>query len=287
MRQRYRVDGSDYLEMLGLLYRVVDANRGSSYRPSSERDIHAEALATKFFMHAVSILYLSRGISVPEFPGVAVKSADPASINVLTRSAIEAFLTFHFVFSADATQDELGYRYLTYVRCGLKERQEYQPTAEEHMQKLAGERLQLDELCGKLRLNGFFKRLASKQQAQALRLNTWRQRLVDGQFKTVSWREIADAAGFSTMISEHVYRYLSGHAHSSSASLFQVRQWPEETNGSLVVPISLMTIFTANLIHEYAALFPLAKKALDVDTGKNKVDEWRQIGRVVGDNEYG
>ena len=285
------MDKKEYLKLLDLLCRVVEANKGP-ITGDDDRYLYAESLAAKFFMHAASVLYLSRGTKIPDFPSTAVGFIDSASINVLARAALETFLTFHYVFFAPETKDEQDYRYWIYIAAGLAERQQLPVSIEEDRQKLADERMQLDDLRNKLCSNAIFKSLKLKQQQEVLKAgrDIWRKTLVNGKWKPLSWHDIAIDAGFSKMLASHTYRYLSGYAHSGSPSVMQIKVLLEERQMHLIeVSMNTLNIATANLIHEYSELFPRAKNALhaDPDRGKVKVEEWIQIGQKLecGDGE--
>lgn len=266
-------DEREYLKLLDVLFQVVEANKGPNTGDDA-RYLYAEGLAQKYFFHASSALYLSRGTNIPDFPSTAVMFIDSASINVLARTALETFLTFHYVFFAPKTKDEQDYRYLTYIVAGLAERQQLPATIEEHRQKLADERMQLDDLHDKLRSNPVFNGLNRKKQSQVLR----------GKWRLLSWRDIAIDAGFPERLALHTYRYLSGYIHSGSPSIMQIRGEPLKKGQMplIGVPMNILNITTANMIHEYSGLFPRAKNALHADPdGTGIVEIWVQIGKEI------
>lgn len=260
----------DYIKLLDLLYRVVEANRGP-LNGADDRYWYAEGLVTKFFMHAASILYLSRQTSIPEMLSTPLKFIDSASIDVLTRAAFEAFLTFHYVFIAPATPEEADYRYWAYTAAGLAERQRSPASAPEHKQKLAKEKKELDVLHNKLCSNTTFKNLTNKQKLRVLK----------GEWRLLSWREIAETAGLVKILSSDMYRHLSGYVHSGSLSIFQIKQALQKEEQPLLIQSSMdfTNIATANVIHEYCELFPRAKNALCAyPKGTDIVGIWVQIG---------
>src|SRR3972149_10962802 len=121
----------EYMDLLDLLYKVVEANRGplDGY---DARFSDAEGLATKFFFHAASVLYLSRRTNIPDFPSAPLKFLDPASIDVLARAAFETFLAFHYVFVAPISSEEKDYRYWAWRAAGLAERQNITVPTKKH-----------------------------------------------------------------------------------------------------------------------------------------------------------
>ena len=95
-----------HVKLLDLLARVIDANKGftTSDISDGERLLDAHYLANKFIDHAFTVLYLSRGTKVQDIPSFKFSFIDSASIDVLTRAAMEAFLVFHYVFFSPQTE---------------------------------------------------------------------------------------------------------------------------------------------------------------------------------------
>jgi len=267
------MDKEECLRLLDLLYRVIEANKGP-ITGDDDRYWYAEGLATKLFLHSASALYLCRETNIPDFPSTAVRFIDLASIDVLARAAFEVFLTFHYVFFAPKTRDEQDYRYWLYRVAGFAERQQLPVSTEEHRQKLADEKRKLDDLLNKLYSNPLFNSLSEKQKRQVLK-GEWRQK---------SWHDIAIDAGFSEMLASHMYRHLSGYAHSGSLSILQIKESLLKKEQSQLIEASMITITiaTASLIREYSELFPKAKSALWADPKRTDIVElWVQVGRKI------
>ncbi len=187
---------------------------------------------------------------------------------------MEAFLVFHYVFYAPTTAEEKDYRYWCYKAAGVAERQNFPTITEEARQKLKDEKAELDELLIKLKSNVVFQALCQKQKKKFLK----------GQWRLASWREIAIDAGFSKILASHMYRHLSGYAHSSSLSVLQIEQaiMNKETEQLIQSSIAIMNILIANMIGEYCGLFPKAQNVLNKDIeGSNLVKQYIQIGHEL------
>jgi hypothetical protein len=261
----------DFIKLLNLLFRVVEANRGPS-TGDDDRFWYAEGLATKFFFHAASILYLSRRTKLPDFPNAALEFPDSASIDVLTRAAFETFLTFHYVFFEPKTDDEKNYHYCAWKLAGLIERQNFPASYEDHKEKLKEEKKEVEVLSENLRANANFQQLKERQKRRVLR----------GEWRLLTWREIGAKVGFSKILSSHMYKHLSGYTHSSWSSILQIKQSLREKEQALLISssMSFMSIVSANFIREYCELFPRAKAALNADARESDmVDVWIQIGQ--------
>ncbi|TET15764.1 MAG: hypothetical protein E3J81_04400 [Dehalococcoidia bacterium] len=273
----------DYMKLLDLLARVVEANKGP-IPGADDRLADAENLANKFFAHAASVLYLSRGtrVELSISPSGQLEFLDPASVDVLARAAFEAFLVFHYIFIAPDAPKEKKYRYWAWKIAGLTERQKLPVSTEEHRQKLAEDKKNIYKLHSKLRSNAVFQQLTGKQQNQVLEEGKWR--LLPGYKKQMSWRQIATNAGLAKILSSDMYRHLSGYAHSGSISIRQILKSLENKERFIIMgaAMNLITIAIANFIRKYCDLLPRAKAALTADTeGSEMVDMCIQIGQQL------
>jgi len=91
----------EYVKLLDLLDRAINATKVSSISEVTERErlTYAHSLANRFSQYANTVLYLLSGTKVCGLPSFGEFSfIDTASIDVLTRAAMEAFLVFHYVF---------------------------------------------------------------------------------------------------------------------------------------------------------------------------------------------
>ena len=263
----------DCIKLLDLLYRVMEANRGS-LTGTDDRFWLAEGLATKFFLHAASVLYLSRETNISNFPSAPLKFLDPASIDVLARAALETFLTFHYVFVEPKTDEGKNYSYWVWKAAGLAERQTLPVSSEENRQKLVEEQKEISSLYSKLRLNSTYQQLTERQK----------KRVLKGEWRLLSWRKIAENANLAEILSSDMYRHLSGYSHSSYLSVLQIKESLEKKEQSLLLPSSILTITiaTANLIRGYCDLFPRAGAVLTADAkGGGLVDIWIQVGQKL------
>ena len=139
---------SEYIRLIDLFARVNDDPNVPSDIDVDERErlIHAHNLANKFLFHALTILHLTHGtvLDLPSFDKHI--HPDSASIEVLTRAAMEAFLIFHFVFYAPKAKEERDFRYWSYRAAGLAERQNIPEATDEHRQTKKEDKKVIDEL---------------------------------------------------------------------------------------------------------------------------------------------
>ena len=273
--QFWAIIKQDYVKLLNLLALVMRVSSPLSTTDDEDRErlSIAQGLSNKFIEHAVTILYLSHGTK-QDLPLFKFNFIDSASIDVLTRTAFEAFLTFHYVFYEPKTKEERDYRYWCYKAAGIAERQNSRVSTEEQRQKQAAEKKELDEVHEELKLSTMFQSLAGRQKRQILK----------GNWRLKSWRELAVDAGLSETLASDVYRFLSGRVHSSSLSVVQMIgvHTDEEDEQVITNAMGILNIVIANMIREYCGLFSKAQDVLSKDfEGKNIVEDWIRRDRTL------
>jgi hypothetical protein len=262
----------EYLILLDLLARIIEANKG--VEQPDEKLSEAEFLAIKFFQHSASTFYLSRGTIIKDLPSVEVNFFDAASINVLARAAVEAFLTFHYIFAASISHEERDFRFYSWLLGGLKERQKFPCDLPESRKRLANEQKLIQNYEQILKNNKVLLNLTKKQS----------KKILEGNWRTLSWREIALDAKLPITHAEHFYRYLCGYAHSSSQSTLQLSQAnTRETQSALFAgTMGVMKIAMSNFIFEYCELFPNSRLELDKNVeSKMAAEDWLRVGQEV------
>jgi len=274
----------DYEKLLDLFANIiikVSTDMSVSDISDDESLESAHALAFKFFGHALTVLYLSNGTN-QELQSLKWNYIDPASIDVITRAALEAFLVFHHVFYASANPEEKDYRYWAYKAEGLANRQNILEStgSEEEEKELMVEKKELgDKLCS----NRVFQNLKGNREEKIFKGNgMWRWK--PDSKKRLSWRDIGIEAGFSKFLASYIYNFLSASAHSTSIGVYQTfpTDNKKEEEHLFAATVVIMNILTANLIREYCELFSRVQTVLSEDIEKsNLVREWIQKGRTL------
>jgi hypothetical protein len=260
----------EYLIILDLLCRVVEVNRGVELGDEKLRE--AEALARKLFFHSASAFYLSRGTTIMDFPSVEVDFVDPASVYVLARAIHESFLVFHYIFGSSISEEERDFRFYSWKLGGLKERQGFSKEIQkvpfmfpEVAKVLADDQKLIKNYEEILKNNRVFLNLEKKEQ----------KKILEGNWRTLSWRQIAIDAKLSNIDAEHFYRYLCGYAHSSSLSTMQTYKAKTREQQLDLIPAARGVIKTtmSNFIFEYCNLFPNSSLELEKNVEAKKVAE--------------
>ncbi len=255
-------------QLIDLLCKIVNANNSGS---SEESLYSAHCLANKFIDHAISALFLCQD-TIAHLPSFKeFRFLDSASIDVLIRACMEAVLVFHYVFVV-STDMEKRYKYLAYTLSSLLEKQAFPVQDSSQEEILSKERQQISDILQELESNTAFMSL-NDELKKKIRKGGWRIK---------HWREIARDIGFSPIIAEHMYRHLSGNAHSSCLSVRQnakatLSRENERLLGATMITLNIVIAF---MIREYTAIFPKAARAIvKVEiTEIPLVKRWLQLG---------
>ncbi len=266
----------EYLNILDLFLRIVQSNVG--VKLTDLRLAEAESLARKFFMHCASVFYLGRCTTIKDFPSTLVDFLDAPSINVIARAIVETYLTFHYVFGSNVSEHEREFRFYSWQLGGYKDRQKYLSMVS-ILKKEADKIKASDQECIQhcediIKSNAIFLSLKPKQQS----------RILDGNWKIQSWREIALDARLSELHANVFYSYLCGWAHSSSLSTLQLSEANiiEKQRELIGGSIGVIKIAMSNFTLEYSELFPMSKLELDRNKETRRLaEDWVLVGRKV------
>jgi len=175
---------------------------------------NSHSLALKMFRHLSSVNTLCQMYTdVP--PGHPPSHyIDFSSAQIVTRAAIETYLTFAYVFC----NDDLT---LAKFRCeiwqlsGLADRAKLLPASVEAEKTLAADKGQMEELRISIAKS---PHLAAYTEKQARRI------LAGGWSQLRDWSELAVHAGIHPRYFDQTYNHLSGFSHSSYISAIQISQ---------------------------------------------------------------
>lgn len=264
-----------FVDLLKIFGNIVEANKGVQAKNDS-RIIDAESLALKYFSHAISSLYIYRGVNIPDLFVPISNFPDPFSFNVLVRSSFETFLVFYYIYiDTHNNVDKFEFRYNSWELSSLFQRQKFPAETEENIKKLEEERKLIDQLIARLEKNPLFNSKMDKEKKQYIK------KLKHGRWRSKSWIDIAKSAGLSDLNSQHIYQFLSEHAHSGNISATQVNQSfdPNIRRKIMEGPLDQMLIVTANFIKSYTNYFPKSKDYyLEKYPEPNVVSCWVEIG---------
>jgi len=260
-------EAKDCLKLLNSLFQVINANKGPA---RIEQQWYAHNLANKFANHCFFAIYLSYNRNQLQLSGKLFELSGLPSIEILTRAAIEAFLTFHYIFYSPVNDEERDYKYWAYRLAGHSERKNMPIISPESKQKFAEDNKAIMDFSAKLASNSYFNCLTSRQ----------RKKILKGDWRLPSWKDIALDANLSKMIALY-YGHLCGSAHSSSLSVLQMAQAHQKQEQHVLIVPSIYTvnIVCSNFIKEYCTIFPKCRILLDNDDNK-LIAFWIHLGKA-------
>lgn len=206
---------------------------------------YAEGLGHKVIRHIVSAWHLNSPYILQLDGKQFAEEIDFASIAILTRSALETYLVFNYIFTNSDSDEEQRFRFQTWHLAGFLERANMPATTREHLDKAQYEKKETEKLRTELKDSPSFSKLTPNQQQQILK-GDWRMRL--------PWHVLATKAGFSTDFFVQQYKFLSSYAHAGRLSVMQIQQantlmkQKELSRSFVAILMILLAKFTADYL---------------------------------------
>lgn len=262
---------NEYLQLLDLTYQVVDSLKGKTH--PDPRYYHCNRVATKLFFHSATIYWLRQGTKGPVPPPEGAFFYDFASVAVITRTAVETYLTMYELFFEAITEDEREFRHALWLLSGFVIRESLVPGGAADRAKVADLQREIEELRDRIRNTATFAALTDGQKRRALQ----------GKRIPRKFEDRAKAAGFGPKYTRLIsQQYLSGYVHSDGLSAAQVSE--AETKEKQIEYIEggmwLVMMAMAKMILEYKRLFPSAEAwCMGRPAAFTKADKWAEITR--------
>lgn len=209
-----------------------------------EGEVFIETLSTKILLTTKSIIELGKGTKVSALTKVSnVKLLDFPSINILTRSIIEAFLTMEYLFYNNLDDEEKKFRFYIWQISGYKARQKFfdkkQGLKKNITDKLKTEVNEIERLLSLIEKSPYYKKI-NKQ-------NLWKLDKF-GVPRLVSWQKLIEQSMLKTSLFEMSYKLYSNYAHSEFISLIQMNgkqmlnKGSKENNDAILNPLRVVKI---------------------------------------------
>jgi regulator of RNase E activity RraB len=258
---------NEYSDALTVMFNAVQGSvhEFKEFEPW-RADTHS--LALKMYRHLTAIKALCE-IGSDEQAGYSSSYyIDFSSAQIVTRAAIETFLTFAYVFGQeDLTLSK--FRSEIWQLSGLADRQKLQPSTLDSEQKLATEKLDMEKLRTSIASSPHLSSIYTEKQATRILAGGWSQ-LRD-------WGELAEAAGIDSRYFENTYKHLCGFSHSSYISTLQISQARDmQTQLEMARACLCMCLFyTAHFVVTFSKISSSAALYLSKDeTAIKLIEKW-------------
>jgi hypothetical protein len=238
----------------------------------------AEGLGKKIVNHTLSARHLIQGYQLKLLSSNYEPKIDIASIAVLTRAAMETYLTLNHVFVAKECDTTRELRFLSWDLAGYIERADFTAKDPEHIKLKEKEVKEANRRILELEKLVAYQELNSKKKKQIIRGN-WRA--------NASWHDLAIESGFNSDYFSQQYKYLCSYAHSGRLSVIQVQQndtFKIQQDMADSFMGTLMMILAKNMI-DYIKIFPnleLVKQNRDL---YSIIFLWKEIAERIDPNK--
>ncbi|QBA22357.1 hypothetical protein EU348_14650 [Chryseobacterium indologenes] len=222
------------------------------------REIFVETLSTRILTTTNSIVGLTGGIFLESNDKIAtIQIIDFPSINILTRSIIESFLTLEYLFYNKLEEDEKEFRFLLWRISGYKARQNFfsedgKIRGGEKVKKVLDSELEeIKELLNIIEKSQHYSNLEKKHLSKLSRYGIPRLK---------SWSELLESSMLKTDLFLTSYKLYSNYAHSEFISLIQCNGADVFNKGSYGNSLHLKNALRLVLYINCVSIIQLKKK---------------------------
>lgn len=242
-----------YLQVLDLAYQVAQSLKG---KPSADPRLpDCQQLAAKLFFHAATIYWLRQGTKAPLLSSEeGAFFYDFPSVTVLTRAALETFLTLFEVFLEPTTEDEAEFNHALWQLSGFVIREDFIPSDPRLQERVPNLQKEIQEMRTRLQKTTKFRSLKPGEQRDVLK----------GKRKR-DWPSVAEAAGFGEQTIRRWYSYYSGYVHADGLSGAQIVSVQTAQDQIEFIEMHMLTVIVvlSKMILGYAKKFPEARAVCD------------------------
>jgi len=253
-----------FSNLLHLLMTMVQAQAGMPILVAQGWQNDRQTLAKKLIYHLLSLKTLGAG-SMFEVNGIKVPFVDHSSVKVLTRSVLENYIVFAFIYG-DSDPEVGRFRHMTWRLGGLLDRQRQIAITDESKQKLADERKDVDALRLEIEAHPMYANHTKDARKALSKKGDW----TAGK----PWYALAECAGLHGHYFCNIYRYLCGYSHASYAAALQVGQAKSFADERAISDSMFfaLNMVMAHFITVYARLFDAARQLLEQSPSKGTVE---------------
>lgn len=265
----------EYIRLLNGCIDVIERNKGTVIGGRHNWIVDGDDLAKKLISHLLSTADLMEGTKPTlNNPAINVKFFDFHSINVLSRAALETYLTLNYILFDNKSKNERKLRYRIWEISGLSNRQRVKLQAHGVQGLQKNELKQLRSLRRQVRKSKYYQ---SNVNPDALK------KINNRSFKNIDWKPVGGWKGLAVIAKykpdffEDIYNHLSTSAHSDRSSATQVQNNPTKTTQIKMTGIAINSclIVMALFLKNYSKQFPKVNNVIDDNPElKNLVTIW-------------
>lgn len=227
---------------------------------NSERLQDSNLLLQKIMLNGYSMDKLVTGISIPNIQyNNFVNFRDPITLNIILRSLLESYLTFHYYNFAE-TELENDIRHKIWAYYGLYNRSKIEidtpSLRDRYLEVKANDTREMDILFSEITDSELFKRFHPDKQKSFIKdlKRNWKIKFCNDSYSLLSHQDLFNNIGLRIEFYKSQYNYLSWSAHTTSILIYQLRQmydaeWDKtEIYTVLLKACSIISLATVDLI---------------------------------------
>ncbi|MGF7078909.1 DUF5677 domain-containing protein [Mucilaginibacter sp. UYCu711] len=265
----------DFDELILAFITIGNKLQGTENVLQTKNLMYAEGLGRKILQHTLSVKYLAGGFALTAKGNSYEPQVDFSSVCILSRAALETYLTFNHVYVQPDNPAEHQFRFDSWDYAGYVERQRFSTRTPETLAKQQQEAVLSQVLKTEIEQSPVYQTLNRAEQRELSKGN-WR-----GQ---QSWSSLAINAGFSKSFFDDQYKFLCGHAHSSRLSVIQIQQVTDLKGQKEMAMASAATLMCvlAKYMYDYIRLIPELNALVDKKSREYYLlDVWRRVGNKL------
>jgi Family of unknown function (DUF5677) len=246
--------------------------------PPGDSYVYIEGLGQKIIRHVLSAKFIGEGYQLRIGKEVYEQMMDFGSVMVITRAALEAYLTFHFLFVDPKEPDKKRFRLLCWHIGAFLDRADHEPEQEAHIQLKASEVRELEKYRKELKNNTYYNNSITPKAQEKAFDGEWR--IFDG------WTKLATSAGFPESFFRQQYRLLCSYSHSGRHSVMQIHdaKTPELQNNMIQASRAILILMLAKFIDDYVDQFP-ALQLVKKEPSYQLVKFWKHIAETINQDQ--
>jgi hypothetical protein len=246
--------------------------------------VDADTVFGKCISHILTVAYLlDKTKPLIQELEISIRFIDYHSINVLTRTALETYLTFYYIFCDDAEMSLKYCRHQLWQLSGLCNRQQINLTNADIRANLDEEIKHIEAIRQSILHSNLLDDLHLKEPS-LIAIRTGKLRLLD--WKPVGgWTELGRIAKFDSDSYKDIYNLLSVSVHTDISAIKQLDytdsyQTRKEKTG---LAVSVCKIILSLMLIQYRDLFSKWKMAAPLDS---EIEKWVNIYASLASSKY-
>lgn len=259
----YSAPFSDLKKVIQININLVEATAGE---PSGRmnKNIDAESLIIKAITGAISAIAIYKNGFDILVNNTKYVGCDFPSIQVISRSCMESYLIFYWLFSDNCSEDEKEMRYLMWKAAGLFWRTKIQNLSDESRSIIKREETERNNFIEQINNNSYFKKLTQDEKE-----NIFNQ-IQRGKNNRPAWKDLIAKANLSTKM-YNCYSFFCDYSHSGGISAAQIKTANNlgDQRNMCHLALNIIALFLSLFSIDYAKIFPAAKTWLSKNFQEN------------------